>query len=549
MAAGAGIPEIDEIDSAEKLEAYLRGKPIEWAQQIAWRAAFRVFPFVLQLDENMPYILQAWRVLFISQLTLRTMKVKVTHTATYLMMVNGANVSANTLPVYAGVDTRNSLRDHLGFAHSAAMHAANAVVNADLQKQPSVYALEQATSAVKLAALINSDIAWRQIRNDLKLLNEDSNIRSRDLFSTNRNGHIGSETILGSDFDQSLILKFRELERVKDTPLVIIADWFDKLVKTNFTQTPWGDICGNRDGEIGSKDNGFWEREPDEVLADIAKIVGWPDYGHTQKSKTEVINQLALSASPEPTLDDDDRLDVQPNQEFDKPFAVEGLAELPITQVTLANVIAQGLRLNTPPIVKPSLLAYAEHLAKYGAQPILGILKPLAEMVKAEFDASDSDIWDRGSRVGFDTWWSNHLLLIEHFPINAELEDLIANTQFNLDAAYSADIEELYKDLLDYVPVLYNDNHVTEAFAKFMEGLEEQLYYVKTVPPRSNNDFNAPLKRFVLRTFGVFKQLILFIDGTVMRLAAGASLASVYWSVELKARLLPLVDALVKLIF
>lgn len=539
MAEVMGVPEISEIDSRETLEAYLKDKPIEWSRQVALRSAFRVFPFVLQQtrwskenhSEYLQLVISAWRCLSISLHVAVRPNIDLRDAASAASAANAAFTSASAA--------------NASFAASAASAAFTSAANASFAAANANAAAAAAASFAAAAA--DAAEMWKSVRNDLYLLSEGTELLFVPLYKYVGSGEADDTVVPVRSWHRGHAMDFAASEPVNGTQATILSDWYLALLDSGFSKTPWGEIGSDIDLEIAEKGKEFWDGEPDDVMTEIASIVGWPEYGREENQveklgKDETVAMLAAMSSPEPRLDENKLLDIQPNQEFDLPFVDDDLTDLPQTLATLARTMSRGIPPNAPLMVKPSLEEYSDHLFKYGAQPILGTVKALAEIIEADFKSRDSSAWSEGLQKAFEKFWESHLKLIEHFPRDLERIEIVKNTNIDEQAADSKELIDIYNDLWAYVPELYDDKQVTQAFAKFMKGLEEQFHYARTVPPRPLED-EAPsaIKRFTLRAIGVFERMYGFVGST-------ASIAGLYWGPELLTRLGALLDVLKNLL-
>jgi hypothetical protein len=93
-----------------------------------------------------------------------------------------------------------------------------------------------------------------------------------------------------------------------------------------------------------------------------------------EERRRGVRDQLAKVASPEPSIDQNGRLDAGPNAVYDEPKGGDNLATLPIRQGAVITTILSDLPGNSPKYLKTALEGYGDELKVRGAQPILGLL-------------------------------------------------------------------------------------------------------------------------------------------------------------------------------
>src|SRR5205085_5521336 len=99
--------------------------------------------------------------------------------------------------------------------------------------------------------------------------------------------------------------------------------------------------------------------------------------------RSHVLGRLTEVASPQPSIALDGRLDAGPNPTFDVPVVDDDLPGLPIRQRSLINVILSDLPRNAPKHLKRCLQFYEDELKVRGVQPILGLLKDMADIIDA----------------------------------------------------------------------------------------------------------------------------------------------------------------------
>lgn len=288
MVEGTGIPEIDEINSKETLEAYLNGKPIEWSRQIAVRSALRVFPFVLQQTQrsqvndqiSLQLIVSVWRCISISMLgtILPNADLRIAANAT-----NAANAAAEIFNTDFAASTSAaraaaSYAADTAYAPTATVAAFNAAKTADCAARAG-----DGAKAPTIAAEM-----WKCVRNDLYLLSEGAEPLFEVLYKYIGSGETDDTTIPVRYWHSENARDFVGSDSVRGTRWEIISDWYFALLGSRFSTTPWGEIGSDIDFEIASKLKDFWDRDPDEVIVDVAEIVGWPDYGQSLKGFDEL---------------------------------------------------------------------------------------------------------------------------------------------------------------------------------------------------------------------------------------------------------------------
>lgn len=298
MAEGTGISDVDEIDSKEKLEAYLKDKPVEWSQAIVSRIALRVFPSAIDLttwsSANRDaaggegalfkgYLVALWRTMFVTVNEFSLEKLSPKLASGLIPEFGGRFLQPQSMAFASQVI---SLAADALFSPENAFHniklAAGQIPdtqNVELSTSNSIISAIVAYVAERATFATSHEKVWSQIQCDLKLLENGVKLSTYRLFNFDRNGFISNQTILGSDYEYSKLNSFKNFDGVKDTHFCMISDWYSSLVKSDFSQTPWGLFSNDIDVKNAFKLDVFLVDHPDEVMQEIADIVGWPDYG------------------------------------------------------------------------------------------------------------------------------------------------------------------------------------------------------------------------------------------------------------------------------
>ncbi len=257
---------------------------------------------------------------------------------------------------------------------SAYIPAANAVTNA-------------AKAAAKSADAVarTNPSTWISIRDDLYDLKVVGDIVHHRLFDTENLPSVLAIKL--SDFNNHA--------HATNPNWIIISHWYQTLLNSNMSKTPWGELGSKMDMEIAIEDDEFWDRDPDVVIDEIAEIVGWNENQNIPQTET-ALEQLSQFASPQIGFDEQNRLHPNPNSEYDAPIIDEDLVNLPQVQVAAADMLRKQVPKNAPLIIKDALKAYRDHLEQRGAQPILGILVQFADAVLAEYKGSEGHLWGDG---------------------------------------------------------------------------------------------------------------------------------------------------------
>jgi hypothetical protein len=246
--------------------------------------------------------------------------------------------------------------------------------------------------------------------------------------------------------------------------------------------------------------------EADEVLK-----------GNISKTKTTG-EELAKYSSPQPTLTSDGKLDVRPNAEFDALVASQDLPTLPIRQLRLIDVILSDLPQQAPPHLKSSLAHYGDELKARGINPFLGILKDMAEIIAVASAANDGEWLQPGLRKSFELFNSNHIVFIEHFPLDIEREKRFAEIEVYEDAIVGDDFVRPFKEAevaakaadfvtADTIIIMERMRELAEITA-YMPPAHGGYLNPKNIVPLSNDRFAGPTVRLSVK-----KRLILQARG------------------------------------
>jgi hypothetical protein len=380
-----GVPDIDEIDSREKLETYLLDKPLDWSRQISLRIALRVFPFVLdefsnsQVHRNL--CVQSWRALFISSIADNISDIS--------MRISARAAAKATDAARADAHVTNATTTSSFAASRAASIAATA--NADTPAaNAATNAAKTAAKSADAAARTNPSI-WINIRNDLHDLKVVGDIVHHRLFDT-------------ENLPSALATKLSDFNKhahATHNNWIIISQWYQTLLNSNMSKTPWGVLGSKTDIEIALKKDVFWDRDPDVVIAEIAEIVGWNEVA------SEVGNQ---------------------NHE---------LASLIAEQKYLSASLKQESERFGP---SRSVFALEEYY--------FCLSKPRSSVVSGALDASMSailhDDWSAEQfKNGIDAFSANHRKILDHFLFSTDVIDEMDETNILLQSILETEDNEL----------------------------------------------------------------------------------------------------------
>ena len=256
----------------------------------------------------------------------------------------------------------------------------------------------------------------------------------------------------------------------------------------------------------------LWEKGPAAVNEEIKRLIDESGCGG------QVMETLAKTASPEPYLDAERKLDVRPNAEYDRPKVDEELLELPIIQSALIRQILAELNeeRNAPQIVKASFKAYLDELAGRGIQPILGILDQSEAVIRAATRGDDADWLTSGAKRALEIFFENHEKIMRHFPLDEKRQEIYKQVPVNEEELFGT-LHQHVSDFLMAVTIAYKEGELTtEDYFTAVGKMEELAKTLSSSPEmiQSADGGVSPLKRlfnqfagFVKKTMDVVKSL------------------------------------------
>lgn len=250
--------------------------------------------------------------------------------------------------------------------------------------------------------------------------------------------------------------------------------------------------------------------------------------------------ELAKVASPAPSLASDGRLDAGPNAIYDEPRGSDDLASLPIRQRAIIKTILSDLPGNSPKHLRVSLESYDDELKVRGAQPILGLLKDIFDIIEATADdpRAEQEWLEPGLRKAFQKLADNHRALVRHFPLDPEREELYSRILVDEDEATGRVFSEPFKEVAEGARAANKAGLATNDFLRIIDKMAEFAKIISNVPPPypSNkvpdaslgsievkaedgtgaaNQLITPKKRILLSGFGFFERAYNLLGSTV----------------------------------
>jgi hypothetical protein len=247
-----------------------------------------------------------------------------------------------------------------------------------------------------------------------------------------------------------------------------------------------------------------WDDGPEAVNNEIAKrlqdLQETPETtrlakgGETAERKEVMLAELVEVASPQPSVTSDGRLDAGPNPTYDIPLADDDLPGLPIRQRTLIKVILGNLPLNTPKHLTSCLRFYDDELKARGVQPILGLLKDMADIIDVAVAAPHAkDEWlEPGLRQAFRRFSENHVSFVKHFPLDPQREDVYARIPVDEESATGQALTKPFEAVAKASAEAHEAGQVTPDYLAVIDKMTEFARVLSTQPPSAPSAPLAP---------------------------------------------------------
>ncbi|MBB4006258.1 hypothetical protein [Allorhizobium taibaishanense] len=254
-------PTIDEIDNVDKLEAYLRTRPVEEAQVIAFRSALRIMPFLAQAaflrnDIHLAGRLRvsAFRALFLCWADLRYRN----EIADLQLNIDAAAVAADSSDVAAhNASVHTAALTLIDSARVSARAAASATYRLNIDS------IHQAKRVLigTIYAVGERPIVWHLVRHDLSII---ANAGAYSLLQSPLwpGGEV-PEKVKQAD---AAFWKDISSLGVEWTP---IWDWYSHVKSGMLPFENLRGIFENVVTGLGQEGNEFWDRNPEVVMKDI----------------------------------------------------------------------------------------------------------------------------------------------------------------------------------------------------------------------------------------------------------------------------------------
>lgn len=223
-------------------------------------------------------------------------------------------------------------------------------------------------------------------------------------------------------------------------------------------------------------------REQDELRRQREEL----EAARVQKERSASLAraQLAKVASPAPLLAADGRLDAGANSIYDEPGNSDDLPTLPIRQRAIIKSILSDLPGNSPRYLKTTLQSYDDELKVRGAQPILGLLKDMFEIIAAAVgDPVAQQEWlAPGLQKAFEKVAENHRTLVSHFPLDPEREEVYAQTLVEEGEASGHSLSGPFQQVAQAAQDANRAGLATDDFLKVVDKMAEFATIISTLP-------------------------------------------------------------------
>ncbi|MCA1244780.1 toll/interleukin-1 receptor domain-containing protein [Stappia stellulata] len=257
-----------KVASREDLDEWLKGKPSDWARAIAVRAALRVFPLVLSVvrvsnddaghEKGLQFVILTFRAAFISWVSLFFRSIYFESFSLFAARTTYASAE-NTAAAYAA--------------------AARAVYAASDNNAAAEVSASSAAARAAFAAAAAADAAtdiWRSIDADVRWLEGNRNhsvlLAREPLWLI----EVREDTTYRANFPswaREPFDGFAASEYVTRGSWRPIVDWY-RAILPDGPNGPSSDAFGEQtDITIANQPQKFWERDPQEVVTDIGRIV------------------------------------------------------------------------------------------------------------------------------------------------------------------------------------------------------------------------------------------------------------------------------------
>lgn len=150
-------------------------------------------------------------------------------------------------------------------------------------------------------------------------------------------------------------------------------------------------------------------------------------------SAAEARTEAKKSSSPDAIINEDGKLDISANSEYDKVQLTENLYRLPDRQIALINTLLSVLEnKNAPSFLNSALKEYQKELLEKGIGLSVGLLNDQITLIEIAIEENDENDWcNKLISTGIKSLLSNHSLIKTHYPLAPLREQFIQDAPLN----------------------------------------------------------------------------------------------------------------------
>src|SRR5205085_6209364 len=136
-----------------------------------------------------------------------------------------------------------------------------------------------------------------------------------------------------------------------------------------------------------------------------------------------------------------------------------------------------------------------------GVQPILGLLKDMADIIDAAVASQRAqDEWlEPGLRQAFSRFSENHTIFVEHFPLDLEREELYAETPVDEEVAVGQVLRGPFEQVAKASAEAHEAGQITPDYLAVIDKMTEFARVLSTQPPKSTAPPLQPRKKAISR--------------------------------------------------
>ena len=138
--------------------------------------------------------------------------------------------------------------------------------------------------------------------------------------------------------------------------------------------------------------------------------------------------------------------------------------------------------------MRNALGQYRAELESRGAYPVVGILRAMYAMIRAERSASEADIWlAPGMLAGFGAFDQNHTLLISYFPLQKKADEILSRLKVDEDKAEGTAFAEPFRLAVEFAKWAQESGVATDDVLKYVKAMREVAEDVARLPVPSGD--------------------------------------------------------------